>query len=252
MTLEARSDPQHPEGLTPEQENLAAMFFDTKTEGKVRSRYQNPDGSYRFEETTRKMGIIDFPQNEHEFAIRQHDKEPDAPLSKFYVNLRNLDKDVLDQIGVVMREMTPSFEINGNLPSPDVCAGVPSAGVPLAEAYSKATGIPIVEIFDKDGRRIVHKEASVQNKSIRLIDDLASQGITKLESVEEAQKMGYIVDSFYVLIDREQGGIDALRKVIPDVRFAFKISQLFKFGLRTERISRKQYDEAMEYLHPSS
>lgn len=250
--MQEKINPLDPEGLSPAQEKLAAMLFDTKTEGKVRSRYQNPDGSYRFEETSRKMGIIDFPQNEHEFAIRQHGEEPDAPLSKFYVNLRNLDNDVLSQIGVVMREMTPSFEINGYLPGPDVCAGVPSAGVPLAEAYSRATGIPMVEIFDKDGRRIVHKEASVQNKSIRLIDDLASQGITKLEAVKAAQEAGFAVDSFYVLIDREQGGIGALKKVIPDVRFAFKISQLFKFGLTTGRISQKQHDEAMEYLHPSS
>ncbi len=238
-----------PERLTSEQEKLAAMFFDTKTNGKVRSRFQSPDGSYRFEETTRQMGIIDFPQNEHEFAIRQHDIEPGAPLSRFYINLRNLNDDVLVQIGAVMREMTPYPELSGHIPGPDVCAGIPSKGVPLAQAYSRATGIPMVEIFDKDGSKIVHRETSVQNKSVRLIDDLASQGITKLESVEAARKMGYVIDSFYVLIDREQGGIDALKKVIPDVRFAFKISQLFKFGLRTARISQKQYDEAMQYLN---
>lgn len=247
----------HPEGMTPAQETLAGMLFDTKTLGKVRRRSQNDNGSYSFEDTTRELGIIDFAQDDLEFAIKLHDEKPDAPLSPFYVNLRNLSPEVLKQIGVVVHELEPSFEREGHLPGPDVCAGVPKAGVPLARAYSRASGIPMVEIFDKEegaggARKIVHKNDLVAGTSVRLIDDLASQGFTKLESVREAREMGYVADSFYVLIDREQGGIDALKQIVPDVRAAIKITQLFDFGLRTGRINREQYDRAAKYLTPGN
>lgn len=256
MTIDGRAEQGlHPEGMTPTQETLAAMFFDTKTLGKARKRYQNPDGSYRFEEVPREMGIIDFAQDEHEFAITEHiSGNPSAPLSPFFLNIRGLNKRVLGQVGQVFAEMTPYFELHGHLPGPDVYAGVPKAGVPLAEAYSRATGIPSVEVFDKDGRQIVRKDDRNEGKTIRLIDDLVTKATTKLEAIKAAEEMGYIVDSFYVVVDREQGGMDVLKKELPaiDVRAAVKITQLFDFGLRTGRITREQYDRAVEYLTPGN
>ncbi len=256
MTVDNRAEQNlHPEGMTPAQETLAGMLFDTKTLGKVQKRYPHNTG-FRFENTTREVGIIDFAQDDFEFALKVHEEKPDAPLSPFFVNLRNLSPEVLGQIGIVMHELAPYFERQAHI-GPDVCAGVPKAGVPLAQAYSEVSGIPMVEIFDKEegtggGRKIIHKNESVEDTSVRLIDDLASQGLTKLESVREAREMGYAVDSFYVLIDREQGGIDALKQVVVDVKAAIKITQLFDFGLRTGRITREQYDRATQYLKPGN
>ena len=243
----------HPEGMTPNQERLVELFLTTKTLGKVRRRYPAVDGGYRFETITRELGVVDFAQDEFEFAIKQHDKEPEAPLSPFYLNIRNLSDEVLSQCSVVLREMEPFFEREGHLPHPDICAGVPNAGVPIADSYSKISGIPMVEIFDKeehaDGtRKILHKDSLGEGASVRLIDDLASQGLTKLESVKEAREMGYRIDSFFVLVDRMQGGIEELRKVVPNVKAAVTIKQILEYGLRTQKISREQYERAYDYL----
>jgi len=255
MTAETTSEHNfHPEGLTSNQEKLALMFFDTKTLGKTRRRFQNPDASYRFEGTSREMAIIDFARDEFEFAITEHIMgKPEAPLAPFFINLRNLSPEVLHQVGVVLNELVSFFEREGHLPGPDFCAGIPKAGVPIANAYAKISGIPMVEIFDKeensDGtRRILHKKESGNGENIRLIDDLVSQGISKLESVREAQEMGYHIGSFFVLVDRQQGGIEKLKEVVTDVKAAMTITQILNFGLRNQRLDKKLYDRAVSYL----
>ena len=245
----------HPEGLTPNQEILAAMFLDTKTAGKARKRYQNSDGSYRFEEVSRPMAIIDFAIDDFEFAITEHIKgDPSAPLSPMYINLRNLNDEVLNQVGIVINEMESSDEKRGVSHRPDLCAGIPTAGVPLAEAYSKASGIPEKKIFNKeenDGVSRIVGNTEGDNIKLRLIDDLASQGITKVESTKEAQAMGFDVISFFVIVDRQQGGLERLREIVPEVKAAMTIIQILRFGLRTGRITQEKYNKVAEYFQRS-
>jgi len=246
----------HPEGLTPNQEILAAMFLDTKTEGKSRKRYQNSDGSYRFEEVPRPMAIIDFANDDYEFAITEHIKEnPAAPLSPLYINIRNLNNKVLNQVGIVINEMESSDEKRGVIFRPDLCAGIPTAGVPLAEAYSKISGIPEKKIFNKEENggvsRIVGNTEG-DNIKLRLIDDLASQGITKVESAKEAQAMGFDVVSFFVVVDRQQGGLERLREIVPEVKAAMTITQILQFGLRTGRMTQEKHDKVLAYFQKAT
>lgn len=247
----------HPEGLTSIQERLVEALFTTKTLGKVKKRYLDGNGGFRFEEMTREMGVIDFSQDpEHEFAITVHTKTPEAALSPFFINLRNLDSNVLGQIGEVMHEMAPYFESHGHVPGPDIVAGVPKAGVPLAEAYSKVSRIPAEDIFGKEEtattKKIVGLGKDGKGIEVRLIDDLASQGITKVQAVEAAEEMGYRVASFYVLIDREQGGLDILKKHVPDVRAAMTITQIFDFALRRGFIQKEMHEKCLGYVRDSA
>lgn len=247
----------HPEGLTSIQERLVETLFTTKTLGKVTRRFLNLDGSFSFVTAEEQINIIAFAKDsEHEFALKVHDKEPNAPLSPFFINLRNLDENVLGQIGEVMCEMTPYFESHGHLPGPDVCVGIPKAGVPLARAYSKASKIPMIELFDKveheDGtREIVCKDVQGSGQIIRLIDDLVAHASTKNEAVEAAQAIGYKVDSICVLIDRQQGGLEELKKHVPDVRAAMTITQILDFALRRGFIQKEMYEKCLGYVRES-
>ncbi len=244
----------NPEGLTLPQEELLGALFTTKTLGKVTRRFQNSDGTFRFETSQENINIVAFAKDpEHEFAITEHiEGDPAAPLSPFFVNLRNLTPEILKQIGEVMREMAPYFESHGHLPGPDIVAGVPKAGVPLARAYSEASGIPFDEIFGKEEtettKKIVSNGKKGEGKRVRLVDDLASQGITKLQAVEAAEEAGFDVASFYVLIDREQGGLDILREHVGDVRAAMTITQIFDFALRKGFIDQKMHEKCLGYI----
>ncbi len=245
MTISEGSpkDP-HPEGLTPNQEILANMLFDTKQVAPVTRRVGEP-GNYRFEKIERPTSPIDFAQ-ENEFALKLHEKKPDAPLSPVYINLRNLPENVLDQVGLVMSELTMDTPA-------DFCAGIPKAGVPLAEAYARRTGIPSIDVFEKEetqeGRRIVSgNQQNLTGASLRLIDDLATGGDTKLEAIKAAEGLGCSIADVVVLVDRQQGARKQLKEAGYDLKAAFTLEQLLRYGLRKGKITKGQYEQVTVYL----
>lgn len=235
----------HPEGLSDAQEGLAGLLFDTKIVAPVTRRAVNPDGTYSFNKVERPTAPIDFAQD-GEFALKLHETTPEAPLSPVYINLRNLPEEVLDQVGVVLAEMGGE--------TPDLCAGIPKAGVPLARVYSNHSGVPVRDdVFNKEqtdaGRKITTGDTEDhQGMKLRIVDDLATQGHTKLEAIQAAEQMGYKVTDIVVLVDRQQGATEQLAEMGYTLRSAFTIDQLLQYGVRTERISDEQYREVKHYL----
>jgi len=235
----------HPEGLTPNQEKLADLLITTKTQAKVRRREQIENGCYKFTEVIRDTSPVDFAQ-EGEFALKLHEKNPGAPLSPIYINLRNLPENILDQVGRVLVEI-PSKQ------KPDFCTGIPSAGDPIAKAYSKFSGIEVKDIFLKTqteaGRRIVSKETKdAKKQKVRIVDDLVTQADTKVEAIKAAEASGYEVIDLVVIVDREQGGSMQLAKEGHKLCSAFTLSQLLNYYRRTGKITQIKYDEVKAYL----
>lgn len=244
---ETKRQPMHPEGLTPSQEKLADLLFTTKTRALV-NRRQRLGGRYNFYKMIRLTSPVDFPVSDEEFALKLHESKPEAPLSPIYINLRNLPEKVLNQVGVVLSELTA-----GDMRSPDLCTGIPNAGIPLAEVYSKFSGIKVdSSVFEKkeddDKRRIVSSSSIGEGKRIRIIDDLATEGGTKLETLEAAEEMGYQVEDIVVVLDRQQGATQLLAEKGFKLRAAFTLDQLLKYGLRTGRLSQEGYDKVKEYI----
>jgi|WetSurMetagenome_2_1015567.scaffolds.fasta_scaffold42652_2 orotate phosphoribosyltransferase len=243
-----RLEQLHPEGMTPNQEKLADLYFETKTEAKVGRRRTLPDGKFELYNVVRPMGIFDFAQ-EDEFALKMHEKQIDAPLSPYYVNQRNLPPEVYEQIGVVLAEMQSGLR-------PDFCTGIPEAAINIAKAYSKASGVEYVEgILSKEktdaGRKIVGKTEAGEKKKLRIIDDLVTGADTKFEAIKAAEELGYEVTDIAVIIDREQGGAKQLAEKGYKLRAAFTITQLLDYYLRTGRITKEKYNESKAYLAAS-
>ena len=238
----------HPEGLTEAQEMLADMLFTTKTVAPVRRRSQSPDGAYSFEKVSRPTSPVDFALP-GEFALKIHETHPDAPLSPIYVNLRQMPEELIDQVGLVLAEQT-ARDTN----KPDYCTGIPKAGVSLAHAYARHSGIPYLEVFEKEEgegekRSIVAKPGvNGEGRSIRLIDDLATHGETKIEADEVAKEMGFSVADVTVIVDRQQGAMEELEELGITLRAAFTLDQLLRYGLRTGKITQEQYQTVQDYL----
>lgn len=127
--------------FTPTQIALLETLWATETEAKVGRRFENPDGSYRFEHIVRPTRPIDFAQ-EGEFVLKAHERKPDAPLSPYYINLRNLPDDLLTLVAEAIAEATGDLKVN-------LCTGIPSAGDPIAERFSEITHIPLIQILVK-------------------------------------------------------------------------------------------------------
>lgn len=235
----------HPEGLTVNQEKLADLYSTTKMDAKVGRRRTLPGGNYELYKVTRPTSVFDFAQQD-EFALKGHEKKIDDPLSPYYINQRNLQPPVYEQIGVVLAEIPTDAK-------PDFCTGIPEAGTEIAKAYSKASGVPYVEgIFAKEQtettRKIVGRTEAGEKKKLRIIDDLVTGADTKLEAIKAAEALGYEVVDIMVVIDREQHGAEQLSQKGIKLYASFKITQLFDYYLRTERISKEKYDESKAYL----
>lgn len=233
--------------LTPAQKKLATLLFTTKITAPVGRRKKLPDGKFQLYKADRPTAPIDFAQNDEEFALKSHETNIEAPLSPVYINLRNLPEEVLDQIGVVFAEMDEGEK-------PDVCTGIPKAGVPLAKSYSQHTGVPLIDVFGKeesaDGtRKIIGKKGVAgDGKKLRIVDDLVTKADTKVEAAKAAESLGFKVLDITILTDRQQGGIDQLKNMGYKVRVAFTVSQLLDFGLSEKHITEDQYNSAKTYL----
>ncbi len=128
--------------------------------------------------------------------------------SPFYVDLRVVISypDVLAQVGRLLAAAVRRCRA-------DRIAGIPYAGLPLAVAASLAGGVPLVyprrEAKTYGTRRRI-EGAFQPGEHVVVIDDIVTDGASKLEAIEPLEAEGLVVEDLVVLIDREQGARERL------------------------------------------
>lgn len=244
MVEARRGEPFHPEGFTDAQERLADLLFDTKTRAKVRRRIELPDGSFDFQEVVRDTAPIDFAQ-EGEFALKLHEKAPEAPLSPIYINLRNLPEDVLGKVGKAIVNVP-------NLRVPDWFTGIPQAGVALAKAFCQSRGMPYIDILEKEeregNRRIIPRGDEMGEGRVLIIDDVVTKADTKLEAIKAVESLGFDEVDIVVLVDCEQGGKEQLEKAGYRLSSVFTMSKMLDYYLRVGKIDQTTYQNTIQGL----
>lgn len=237
--------------LTPIKKELLDLFFNTKTSAKVLRRKGLSPGSYQFYDIVRETRPIDFPVDQTEFALKIHEVKPDASLSPYYINLRNLPEELLDRIADVLAELRLKVR-------PDFCTGIPKTAVTMAQKYASVSKIPFVDLFEKTGtdtdRKIEVKSDAPAGggRNIIIIDDVVSQARSKFEAIAAAQKAGYNVVGILVLVDREQGGAREMKRKGYTVYSVFKISSIMRYYLQSGKIKKDQYNKVVSYLKAGS
>lgn len=208
----------HPEGLTESQERLALSLFE--------------------------IGAIKFGA----FRLRLHEKNPEAPLSPYYVDLR-----VLPRHPHVLKEVAGVYAQLAQAAQPyDVCLGIPEAGNPLATSFALETGIPQIYLRKeaKTGHGIEGNFMTpiIAGEKVLLIDDLVTRAESKLEAIAILEEAGLKVNDVVVLVDREQGGAKQLAEAGYKLHSAFRFSQLLDYYHRVGKIDPDKYQEAKAYL----
>jgi uridine monophosphate synthetase len=145
-------------------------------------------GAIRFEPVTLKSGLV----------------------SPYYNNLRILASypSLMQEVAGLMSQTLRRAGL-----APDILIGIAEAGIPLAVALSQHTGIPagyVRSAAKAHGTRRMVEGVWKEGATALLVDDVVSDGASKLEVLGHLRDAGLQVKDILVVVDRGQGGPEVM------------------------------------------
>ena len=131
-----------------------------------------------------------------------------------------------------------------------VVAGVPVGGLLLASAYSLETNIPLIYARirpEGTGKRGIEGRYNTGD-TVLIIDDLITRGSSILETAELLQENGLKVKDVIVLVDREHGAAERLRRHGFNLMSILKLDVMLNHYKSRGLISEETYNTCAEYL----
>lgn len=203
------------------------------------------------------LGAVQFGA----FKLREHQTNPQAPLSPIFLNVRTpdnpkpgpLDQETVGMIGEMLYDKANAERLVFQL-----LAGVPRAGEPLARAFLDAAigdgcDYGVLELCKNDDGETRHitglkKHAALDGGDVLLIDDLITKADSKFEAIKVLEREGGRVRDVLVLVDREQGGTIELTKAGYRLHSIFTLRALIAFYQKEGLITAAKEDEVLLYL----
>lgn len=166
--------------------------------------------------------------------------------SPIYVDLRILPSypSAFDKITDAMADAIRKLK-------PTVIAGAETAGIPLAAAVALKMKLPMVYVRKKPkeyGTRSMVEGVLKDTDKVVLIDDLITDGGSKLAFINGIRGEGAKISDVFVVLDREQGGKELLMKNGIELHSLTTLKDLLDYLLNAKRIDEKMYAKVMSYL----
>ncbi len=208
------------------------------------------------------LGIIKFGN----FTLKSGVESP------FYVDLRPLASSPQ-----LLKTLSGNLlHIVNDAPFELIC-GVPYAALPMATVMSLESGIPLI-IKRKEnkgyGTKRMLEGVFHDGQNCLLVEDVITSGKSLIETIDEVEKEGLKVSDIAVVLDREQGGIERLKRQGYKVKSLFTINEvvdiLYKYGKldndqvvkvrnfiqekpEPKVVKRQSYEEKLTYIqHPEA
>jgi len=168
-------------------------------------------------------------------------------ISPIYLDLRRVISypQVLKQIATELLRLSQHLEF-------DRIAGIPYTALPIATAFSLESGRPM--IYSRKERKTYGTGQIIEGvwkagDRVLIIDDLITTGDSKLETFAVFLEAGLSVTDVIVLIDREQGGAETLKRQGYNLLSAISIFEILERMKRLKQIEELQYNEVVSFLH---
>ena len=115
----------------------------------------------------------------------------------------------------------------------DAVAGLELGGVPLATVVSQVTGLPALFVrkaAKEYGTCRLAEGGEISGRRIAVIEDVVTSGGQLLESCADLRREGAQITAVLGVIDRQQGGKEALAGARLDFRALFTMEELLQAG----------------------
>ena len=167
-------------------------------------------------------------------------------ISPIYLDLRIIISypDILKNIATVLLTLSQELQF-------DKIAGIPYTALPIATAFSLASGHPM--IYSRKERKAYGTGQMIEGvweagDQVLIIDDLITNGGSKLETFKIFLEAGLKVKDVIVLIDREQGGREKLQQEGYHLHSAISIFDILERMKHLKQIGEMQYNEIFDFL----
>ena len=124
--------------------------------------------------------------------------------------------------------------------------GIPTGGLPWASVLAYSLSKPLVYVrkeIKHHGREKMVEGMLTPGDRVLLVDDVITTGHNILEALETLRAEGGVVEDALVLVDREEGGKERLRKESVTLHSVTGISELAQRLLDMDAITDSQFEE---------
>ena len=131
------------------------------------------------------------------------------------------DPELLRSVAAAMVELIPN--------DTELLAGLELGGVPVATALSLASGLPVVFVrktAKEYGTAKLAEGPDIDGKRLLIVEDVVTTGGQVIQSTQDLRERGALVDTAVCVIDREQGGAEALAEIDLVLRPLFRRSDI--------------------------
>ena len=130
----------------------------------------------------------------------------------------------------------------------DLVAGVPIGGLHIATAYSLTAKVPMVYLHPGRDDESAIEGVFEPGQTAIIMDDLVTGGGSIAETAERLRRAGLIVKDAFVLVDRQQGARERLRRVGINLRSALTLEVILNYLMSSGLIEEEWYRRSLDYL----
>jgi uridine monophosphate synthetase len=134
----------------------------------------------------------------------------------------------------------------------DFLCGVPYAALSLASGMSLLANKPMVvkrkERKSYGAKRMVEGVYEA-GQTCAVIEDIVTSGVSLVETINDLEQEGLIIEHAVAIVDREQGGSSILAAKGYKLHALYTITELLDILLQAGRIDQNTHDQTLHFLH---